>query len=241
MNQLDLLWKMEEEKNLLEEDKKKIDLEVEEKKIEYVNNKIKVLVKKIEKFEAIISSYNRKIRQSELKLKDFRYEMEEIERKLYSGDIKDINQLELISKEKDYLLNEIDNLELEVLSMMEDEESVNFNILELKSDLDRERDELLRISKDYEGNINLINERLVERENLIGDLTKEIEDNILDSYYNIKKRKNRAMVELKDGICSGCNMRIPTYLLSPLRSKKELVYCNNCGRILYYRAGGEDK
>ena len=54
------------------------------------------------------------------------------------------------------------------------------------------------------------------------------------TYEGLRKRKaGRAVAGVKDGVCQGCRMNPPISQVQHARSGEDLVYCNNCGRILH--------
>ena len=51
----------------------------------------------------------------------------------------------------------------------------------------------------------------------------------------LKKRYKRAIVPVKeDNTCLGCFIKLPTSLSSIGRTDQEVIYCEGCGRILYW-------
>lgn len=54
------------------------------------------------------------------------------------------------------------------------------------------------------------------------------------TYERLRQRKaGLAVAAVKDGICQGCRMSPPTSQVQHASSGNELVFCNNCGRILH--------
>jgi predicted nucleic acid-binding Zn-ribbon protein len=54
------------------------------------------------------------------------------------------------------------------------------------------------------------------------------------TYKRLRPRKGgRAVAAVKDGICEGCRINPPSSQVQHARSGSELVFCNNCGRILH--------
>jgi len=54
------------------------------------------------------------------------------------------------------------------------------------------------------------------------------------TYERLRQRKaGRAVVILADGLCQGCRMSPPTGQAQQAELGRELVFCNNCGRILH--------
>jgi len=65
-------------------------------------------------------------------------------------------------------------------------------------------------------------------------LVKKINKPFLYNYEKLKTRYKRSIVPVKDDVCLGCFMRIPTVLFTRGRSDKEVISCEGCGRILYW-------
>ncbi len=48
-----------------------------------------------------------------------------------------------------------------------------------------------------------------------------------------KNRENPVVLAISNGICDGCNVEVPPSLVARARRREEIVYCENCTRILY--------
>ena len=69
-----------------------------------------------------------------------------------------------------------------------------------------------------------------QRESLIAAIGPEE----VTTYERLRQRKGgRAVAAVKDGICEGCRINPPSSQVQHARSGTELVFCNNCGRILH--------
>ena len=66
------------------------------------------------------------------------------------------------------------------------------------------------------------------------ELTLKIDKPLLFNYEKLKKRYKRAIVPVKDDVCLGCFMRVPTQLITRGRSDQQVINCEGCGRILYW-------
>ncbi len=64
------------------------------------------------------------------------------------------------------------------------------------------------------------------------DLLQKIPHEIVAQYEMLKKRYRRAIAPVDNGFCFGCFQKLPTELTT---KSKEVTYCPNCGRILYWR------
>jgi len=108
----------------------------------------------------------------------------------------------------------------------------------IKRDLDRlvvlqdldmmigEMDEVKKLGFDVHGKQNLEDARK--------KLVKKISKPLLYNYEKLKKRYKRAIVPVKEDVCLGCFMRLPTSLSVRGRDDSKVYICEGCGRILYW-------
>jgi len=51
-----------------------------------------------------------------------------------------------------------------------------------------------------------------------------------------RSRRGQALSAISDaGICSACRVRVRPKVFSDVRRGDEMITCENCGRILYYK------
>ena len=62
-----------------------------------------------------------------------------------------------------------------------------------------------------------------------------IDDDLLDQFERLFNSKgDAAIVAVEHGVCTGCHMKVTTATASRVKAGKELVSCEQCGRILYF-------
>jgi predicted nucleic acid-binding Zn-ribbon protein len=62
-----------------------------------------------------------------------------------------------------------------------------------------------------------------------------VEKGLLSRYNSIKaSRKDHALAEIKEGICSGCRLQLPPQLISEVKRAQDLHTCPYCRRMLYW-------
>jgi len=62
-----------------------------------------------------------------------------------------------------------------------------------------------------------------------------VEKGLLNRYNSIKaSRKDHALAEIKEGICSGCRLQLPPQLISEVKRAQDLHTCPYCRRMLYW-------
>lgn len=66
------------------------------------------------------------------------------------------------------------------------------------------------------------------------EMIKKISIPLLSNYEKLRARFRRAIVPVKDDVCLGCFMRVPTSLSTVGRSHQKVITCEGCGRILYW-------
>lgn len=65
------------------------------------------------------------------------------------------------------------------------------------------------------------------------ELAKAVDPKWLQAYERIQERKDRALVRVDDGICGGCHMQLPPFLVHDARARQKIVTCGFCARMLY--------
>lgn len=234
MNQLELLWQLEKYNDIIDKCKNKL-IELENSiKLYNLTASIKELKFRLNQIEEIKISNNKHVAKLERLLKEYDYTKKELEDNLYNGSITDLKQLEHLTREKNGLLEKIDIIEVNILEMMEEDEK-----------LQEEHNILLHKLKEYDVEIRevkkALNKDIIDMQNRIQDAEKEridiipsIDEEILNRYERIRNKRGQGIVLVNNYICSGCNVRIPTYLVKTLRNNDEIIFCESCGRILYY-------
>lgn len=234
MNKLDLIWELENHNNELEKLCEKLEVLDKNIDISFLLNEIKEKGIEENNTRENISSVLGWIRKGEIGLKELDFNIKEIDRSLYSGDINDLKELEYLNREKENNLEKIDSLETEIIKYMEMEEEFKLKLDEIGFFLGDGRKKLKLMEEERNEGKNKLQTEINKLQDLIEEASRKIPKEDLNIYYNIRKSKLKGIVGVKAYICLGCNVRIPTYLVTNLKSKKQLVYCESCGRILYY-------
>lgn len=94
--------------------------------------------------------------------------------------------------------------------------------------------EVAKLIADLETRTASLAARKAELEAERARLAAEIDEDILDTYERIFKKKGDAVVPLEHGVCGGCHMKASNATLTDAMTEKEIVFCDKCGRILYF-------
>jgi uncharacterized protein len=132
--------------------------------------------------------------------------------------------------EKDIL--SIEDRELDLMESAEKQKAIigdaEKQFAAVKSQFDRQ-------TSDIDQKMKAISGQLVEIEADRAKLVEAVDEDLRDTYERLIRSKNgEAVVALQHDVCSGCHMKVTPTTSSKCRSRKEIVHCENCGRILYW-------
>ncbi|MBC8182997.1 hypothetical protein H8E88_17985 [candidate division KSB1 bacterium] len=109
-------------------------------------------------------------------------------------------------------------------------EKKQLNLLVALQDLDMMIDEISEVKR-----LGFSAEREEDLLKAREELVSKIKKPLLYSYEKLKKRYKRGIVPVKeDNTCLGCFIKLPTSLSSIGRTDESVIYCEGCGRILYW-------
>jgi predicted nucleic acid-binding Zn-ribbon protein len=77
-------------------------------------------------------------------------------------------------------------------------------------------------------------EGLDNLKNMRNDVASKIDPPLLRTYDRLRSRYRRAVVPVKNEICLGCFVKLPTSLSTKGKENVVVFRCENCGRILYW-------
>jgi predicted nucleic acid-binding Zn-ribbon protein len=159
-------------------------------------------------------SINRlKTQQYETRKNDeFRAMGNEIER--YEKEIHDIEDQEL------ELMDQAEKLKVELAAEEKKASAARESITRQMADLDEK-------AKTLEGQLS---ELTAER----SELATKVEEELLSRFERLFASKgDAAVVALEHEVCTGCHMKVTTQTAHRVKNGKEIVSCEQCGRILY--------
>ena len=144
------------------------------------------------------------------------------------------DEFQAIGHEIERYENEIRRLEDEELEVMlqADKVKAEFEAAEkaaraTKESISRQLSDLETKSKTLESRQE---ELAKEREELAG----KVDADLLDQFERLFNSKgDAAIVAVEHGVCTGCHMKVTTATAAGVKAGKEIVSCEQCGRILY--------
>ncbi len=137
--------------------------------------------------------------------------------------------------------HEIERYENEIRKIEDEELELMVEADKLKADLGVEekksatvKESVARQTGDLESKSKTLQSRLEELTKERAELASKIDEDLLGRFERLFKSKGDAVVvALEHEVCTGCHMKVTTQTAHRAKAGKEIVSCENCGRILY--------
>ncbi|MBF8297652.1 MAG: hypothetical protein HW395_309 [candidate division NC10 bacterium] len=144
----------------------------------------------------------------------------------YSAVLKEIEGLKhKVSVLEEAILVLLDQIEVELKARAEEEQRVRSSEAEALRDTQRKEAELRQLRG-----------RLSELQGARKGRSKNVELSLLQQYLRLlKSRAGLAVAPARDGSCEGCHVALTPQLYNEVRRNEEILTCERCGRILYWR------
>ncbi|MCL6588408.1 MAG: hypothetical protein K6U80_00485 [Firmicutes bacterium] len=172
----------------------------------------------------------------ELELKTCQEHIRNEEKKLYGGAITSSRELEQIQQKiAEYQRNKT-RLEDEILKLMEAEEKLSEKESALQKKVESSGQEIAQRKQELKRQVLEISMETQELREQLEVLLPQIPPEWLDRYRRIAKAHNGVgIAKIKGDTCGGCHICLSEGMLQKVKRGDDLlVFCENCGRILYY-------
>lgn len=171
-------------------------------------------------------------KSAEWEIDDLTLKIKAVEKKLYDGKIFNPKELSNLQAEAEDFKKKRSGFEDKVLDLMEQTELTNQNLDKMKIELAK----LTEQWQDQQGQLSRDLEQLksshTELESKKQSLLPQIENNAVEIYRELRKRKGTAIAKVEQGICQGCRITLPNSDLQQAKSGR-MVKCSSCNRILF--------
>jgi uncharacterized protein len=144
------------------------------------------------------------------------------------------DEFQAIGHEIERYENEIRKIEDEELELMVEADRLraDLGVEEKKSATVKES--VARQRGDLESKSKTLQSRLEELTKERVEIAGKIDEDLLGRFERLFKSKGDAVVvALEHEVCTGCHMKVTTQTAHRAKAGKEIVSCENCGRILY--------
>ncbi len=202
--------------------------------------------KKIEKLNNDITKAENLLQEKQQRLVDLKKNY-----KMHEGDIaaneekavklnsqtfavKTNEEYRAILNEVEFLKQENKKIEEAMMLMLEEEEILNNSIdkfqIETKNFIDQKKNEISTLNQRQQE----LEEKIKIIQNDYNNAFLKLPKDIQEIYSKIKTVRGKAVCLIDSETCTGCFSNITPQFLNELKKRKEILLCDNCGRILVY-------
>jgi predicted nucleic acid-binding Zn-ribbon protein len=128
---------------------------------------------------------------------------------------------------------EIRTIEDRELELMESGEQAKATIATTDKETQASKVQIERQLADIAAKTNALAAQLKDLEAERAALAAGVDEDLLDTFNRLFVNKTEAVVPLEHDVCMGCHMKITTQTVVRVKGGKEIVHCEQCGRILY--------
>ena len=144
------------------------------------------------------------------------------------------DEFQAISHEIERYENEIRKLEDQELELMIEADKLKAEIEAADKSARATKDSISRQLTDLETKSKALESQRQEFETEREALASKIDADLLDQFERLFNSKgDAAIVAVEHGVCTGCHMKVTTATAARVKAGKEIVNCEQCGRILY--------
>ena len=137
--------------------------------------------------------------------------------------------------------HEIERYENEISKIEDDELELMVQADKIKMDLSEEEKKAVGVKESVGRQTADLDEKAKALESRVEELTREraevagkIDEDLLARFERLFKSKGDAVVvALEHEVCTGCHMKVTAQTAHRVKAGREIVSCENCGRILY--------
>lgn len=163
------------------------------------------------------------------------------ERRMRLTRIRNDKEHEAAQREIDGLKELSSRHEEELITLLEQTESVDGGLKEIEAELDEVAGRQKAHETESAGQVDSLHKEIesekAERERVAGLL----KPNIRKRYETVfSRRQGLAVVEMVRDICTGCNMSVPPQMANEIRKGQTLHACPSCQRILFWRIESDE-
>ena len=144
------------------------------------------------------------------------------------------DEFQAIGHEIERYENEIRKIEDDELELMVLGDKVKADLAEEEKKATAAQNSIARQTADLEEKSKALESQLQGLSKERSELAGKIDEDSLGRFERLFKSKgDAAVVAIEHGVCTGCHMKVTTATAAQVRAGKEIVSCENCGRILY--------
>jgi hypothetical protein len=144
------------------------------------------------------------------------------------------DEFSVMGREIERYQQEITKLEDQELELMEQGDQLKAQVGAEEKQTAAVKEAISRQATDLDSKEKTLANRLEEFRKEREELAGKIDEDLLDRFNRLFASKgDAAVVALEHDVCAGCHMKVTTATAARVKADREIVSCEQCGRILY--------
>ena len=173
-------------------------------------------------------------RQKERELDEVSRELRKRQGRLY--EIKTNQEYSAVLKEIEGLKQRVSTLEEDILLLLDQIEGAAKVVAQDEERVRVKQEEFLRDKKKTESELRELQGRLSGLQGARKGRSESVEISLMQQYLRLlKSRAGLAVAPASGGSCEGCHVALTPQLYNEVRRNEEILSCERCGRILYWK------
>lgn len=197
------------------------------------DTRVLVAEQAVKQAEADLTPWRTRAQDLDLDIKTVTSKAETVDQRLYSGQVTNPKELQDMQDEIASLKRRRSKLEDEMLEAMIEVEAGQQKLAEARTGLENTVAQWQDAQQDLIRKRDILTEELARLREQRTATKSDVEPQNLDLYKRMYRSKQGQVVsQLKDATCQYCGVGQTTQTVQKVRQARDLVTCENCGRIL---------
>jgi predicted nucleic acid-binding Zn-ribbon protein len=232
---------------MLQEIEQLLILQDRDRKIRALKHELKLAPLQRKEFESRLAVAHQQLEAVKLKSKEIEIERKKLENEAQSRreqiakyqtqkfQTRKNEEFQALSNEIKRFEDEVRSLEDRELDLMESAETMKKTVADAEKEDGAVKARAQEQSADLDAKEKAIHAQLGALEAERTQLAGQIDEDLLDTYNRLFQSKgDGAVVALEHDVCMGCHMKLTTQTAVRVKGGREVVHCEQCGRILYW-------
>lgn len=229
LESLYLLQKLQKQDKKCDEELKRA---IEEKELKSLKDDIEKLQSKNLKISKENLIIKQRISELENKSEEYYVNIRHLEKAIYGGEVTNMKELSALQERISKLKSKVEEIDNEAIELMVKAETIKNKICLEKQKIRKLELTYHKIKLESLKKINSIKKEQEAIKIKIQQLLNTIPKSYLNKYCKIKKHKSDPVAYIENNRCGGCKMMISNLVIEKAHKYDEVIYCENCGRIL---------
>ena len=225
----------------------KLDIEIRNTSVllDDIPHQIAEIDRKSEESLQVVQDAKDNFSQNQKRRRDLESELQDTKEKIAKykrqlNEVKTNKEYSSLLKEIDETNEKIDSLEEEIIGEMLSADDIEKEIKMATKKADEIQEELAKKKEAIIQEKNKAEEKLRKLEDEKEALLPKIPSDQMKLYKQISSKKNGIVLSpVTDEFCTMCHMRVRPQMVNELIAGSQIITCENCGRILYFKKNSD--